>query len=206
MFTGIIEQIGTVVKNKKGGLTILVSLAFSRGVKIGSSIAVNGVCLTVVQIKDYKLRHNGGKTKSLRCMIVPETLRRTNLGLLQKGDQVNLELALKANGRFEGHIVQGHIDDIGRIKNYELRIMNDGTEDRIFTIELNQECMRYIAPKGSVSMDGISLTVVSVGKNFFTVAIIPHTFQNTIVGQYKKGTRVNVEVDIIAKYVAKLKT
>jgi riboflavin synthase len=200
MFTGIIEQIGTVVKNEKGGLAILVSLSFSRGVKIGSSIAVDGACLTVVKCQ----------LSNVNCQlyfnVVPETLRRTNLGLLQKGDQVNLERAMKANGRFEGHIVQGHIDGIGRIKNYELRITNDGTEDRIFTIELNQECMRYIVSKGSIAVDGVSLTVVDALKNYFTAAVIPHTFENTIAHDYKKGARVNIEVDILAKYVDKLKT
>ena len=197
MFTGIIEIIGEVCENRDGRLEILVSGKFDKGIQIGSSIAVNGACLTLSERKT-----KNEKRKSLLYFdVVPETLRRTNLGLLQKGDKVNLERALKADGRFEGHIAQGHIDATGRITHYELLITNYGTEDRIFTIEFSKEYMRYIVPKGSVAVDGISLTVVDVARDYFTVAIIPHTWENTIAQFYKQGTMVNIEVDILAKYV-----
>jgi riboflavin synthase len=193
MFTGIVETIGEVCGNRDGRLEVLVSGAFGKGIKTGSSIAINGACLSVVKCK----LSNG---KCFLCFdVVQETLRCTNLGLLKKGDTVvNLERALKAGGRFEGHIVQGHVDATGRITNYR-------TEDRIFTIQLSKVgLMRYIVPKGSITIDGISLTVVDVGRNYFTVAIIPHTWENTIVRFYKKGTVVNIETDILAKYVERV--
>lgn len=190
MFTGIIEQIGRVIQNKNGTLAISVPSSFARGLKIGASVAVNGACLTNVKCQMSNV-------KSLLCFdVIPETLRCTNVGLLKKGDKVNLERALKADGRFEGHLVLGHIDATGRITNY-------GTEDRIFTIALSKECTRYIVPKGSIAVDGISLTVVDVARDYFTVAIIPHTLKNTIVQYYEKGTIVNVETDIIGKYATK---
>ena len=191
MFTGIIETIGEVCENRDGRLEILVSGKFDKGIQIGSSIAVNGACLTLSERK-AKIE----KRKSLLYFdVVPETLRRTNLGLLQKGDKVNLERALKADGRFEGHIAQGHIDATGRITN---------TEDGIFMIEFSKEYMRYIVSKGSIAVDGVSLTVVDVARDYFTVAIIPHTWENTIAQFYKQGTMVNIEVDILAKYVERL--
>ena len=189
MFTGIIQQIGEVVENAHGELTILVQAFFARSIKRGSSIAVNGACLTV------KLKAQNSNFSVVLCFdVVQETLRCTNLGLLQKGDAVNLERALKADGRFDGHIVQGHVDATGRIT-------NDRAEDRIFTIALSKEYMRYIVPKGSIAVDGISLTVVDVAQDSFTVAIIPHTLEHTIMQFYKKGSIVNIEVDILAKYV-----
>lgn len=189
MFTGIIETIGAVEKNRAGRLEVLVSLKFGNGIKTGSSVAVNGACLTIIQNVKFKIQN-------LLCFdVVPETFSRTNLGLLKKGDTVNLERALKAGGRFEGHIAQGHVEAVARITNIE---------DGIFTIEFSKEYMRYIVPKGSVSVDGISLTVVDVLKNYFTVAVIPRTMENTIAKFYKKGSVVNIEVDIIGKYVENL--
>ncbi|MBI4360063.1 MAG: riboflavin synthase [Candidatus Jacksonbacteria bacterium] len=193
MFTGIIEQIGEVLKNENGKLTVAVTSSFEKGMKIGSSIAVNGACLTAVKFK----------TKVVIFDITTETLRCTNLGLLKKGDEVNLERAMKAGDRFEGHIVQGHIDANSKLKTQNSKLRDNGGKDTILSIEIPRGLEKYIVPKGSIAVDGISLTVVDVARDYFTVAIIPHTLENTIAKFYKEGSVVNIEVDILAKYVHK---
>ncbi len=203
MFTGIIETIGAVEKNRGGRLEIEVGNEFGKDIKQGTSVAVNGACLTNVKCQPRKL--SGSNVKCLLCFdVVPETFSRTNLGLLQKGDKVNLERALKADGRFEGHILEGHVDEKSNVKCQMSKLKKDCTKDIVIAIEIPKNLKKYIVPKGSVAVDGISLTVVDVLKNYFTVAVIPHTMENTIAKFYKKGSLVNIEVDIVGKYVQNL--
>lgn len=155
-------------------------------VKIGDSVAVNGACVTVTaRIED-----------SFACDLVPETLARTNLGTLQPGEEVNLELPLRAGGRLDGHIVQGHVDVVGTIRSRR-RV---GAQEML-EVTVPFELTRYLAPKGSVSVDGVSLTIMDVNKDRFRVALIPHTVETTTLGKKLQGAAVNVEVDVISKYV-----
>jgi riboflavin synthase len=155
-------------------------------VKIGDSVAVNGACVTVTaRIED-----------SFACDLVPETLARTNLGTLQPGEEVNLELPLRAGGRLDGHIVQGHVDVVGSIRSRR-RV---GAQEML-EVTVPFELTRYLAPKGSVSVDGVSLTIMDVNKDRFRVALIPHTVETTTLGKKLQGAAVNVEVDVISKYV-----
>lgn len=188
MFTGLIEATGKIVtmrRSSRGGrLTIASSL---EGLEIGDSVSVNGACQTVAELK--------GDTFS--CDVLPETLRVTNLGQLRAGSPVNLERALEAGARFGGHIVNGHVDGVGRV----IRVIRDplGIE-----IDAGRELGRYMVPKGSVAVDGVSLTTgpdPSGGR--FRVFIIPHTWETTTLGKISPGSRVNIEVDILAKYVEK---
>ena len=155
-------------------------------VKIGDSVAVNGACVTVTARID----------DSFACDLVPETLARTNLGTLQPGEEVNLELPLRAGGRLDGHIVQGHVDVVGTIRSRR-RV---GAQEML-EVTVPFELTRYLAPKGSVSVDGVSLTIMDVNKDRFRVALIPHTVETTTLGKKLQGAAVNVEVDVISKYV-----
>lgn len=189
MFTGIIEELG-VVKGllPKGGisaLTIEAGIA-SSDVKIGDSIAVNGVCLTVVKIKGSDVTFE----------LLSETAKLTNLGKLKIGGKVNLERSLKVGGRLNGHFVTGHIDCLGIIRNKGYQASN-----QYFEIVIAEKFLRYIAPKGSIAVDGISLTVVNQRSNAFNVYIIPHTLQKTTLSFKDRGDAVNIEFDILAKYV-----
>lgn len=192
MFTGIIEEMGIVKSIKSKVITIEANKIFD-DLKLGDSVAVNGTCLTVSSFE--------GKVspKIFNADITSETLSRTNLGDLKSGFKVNLERALTLNGRLGGHIVSGHIDGVGIIKN-----ISKNAEDIELTIEVPPNLMKYIIEKGSVAVDGISLTVAKVNKNYFSIAIIPHTLKETILYYKKAGDKVNIENDIIGKYVEKL--
>lgn len=192
MFTGIIETKGQVKGRVAGSaLTRLTIDARSLGgLAIGDSIAVNGVCLTAVDVS----------TDMVALEVVPETLSRTNLGSLAEGDEVNLELPMRADGRFDGHIVQGHVDGVGTVE----EITPAGDSSRLIGIRAPDQLMRYLVEKGSVTVDGISLTVAKVQRDGFEIAVIPHTLQMTTLGLRKPGDTVNLEVDVLAKYVERL--
>lgn len=192
MFTGIIEEIGQVKNIKKGEKSIILTISASKvleGTIIGDSISTNGVCLTLNKI-------NKG---SFEADIMAETLRRSNLGDLKIGDYVNLERALTLNKRLGGHLVSGHIDGTGEI-------MDKEKEDNAtwFTIKTSPEILRYIIQKGSIAIDGISLTIAYVDQDLFKFSIIPHTGENTTLLDKNQGQIVNLECDLIGKYVEKL--
>jgi riboflavin synthase len=188
MFTGIIEEKGTVISQSLSALSIRAGVVMP-GTKLGDSISVNGVCLTVTHLD----------AASFTVDIMPETIRRTNLGSLKTGDKVNLERALTLNGRLGGHLVQGHVDNTGKI------MAIDRAEDSLLIrIAAPPEIMRYVVEKGFIAVDGISLTVVSRDNGSFQVSIVKFTRNNTILGEKKSGDTVNLEADIIAKYVEQL--
>jgi riboflavin synthase len=187
MFTGIIEQIGTVTAAGESGLTIAATILETA--PIGGSIAVNGVCLTVVDNNEEGARFD----------VVPETRARTTLGELGPGDQVNLELPMAADGRFDGHMVQGHVDGVG-----EVATMRREGDAVTLTIGPPAELLDQIVEKGSITVDGVSLTVARVGQYRFDVALIPHTLEMTTLGRLGTGDRVNLETDIVAKYVRRI--
>ncbi|WP_124067635.1 riboflavin synthase [Clostridium sp. E02] len=191
MFTGIVEEIGQIRAVKKGAksatLTIQGNVIFS-DLKLGDSVATNGVCLTVTEIKNNQFTAD----------IMNETLARSSMGNLNIGSYVNLERALSAKSRFGGHIVLGHIDGVGKIT----EIKKD--DNAIwYTIKTNSNLMRYMIEKGSITIDGISLTVANVERDNFSFSIIPHTAKETILYQRKIGSIVNLENDIIGKYIEK---
>ena len=188
MFTGIVEEVGIVAKISDSGMTVTASKVLE-DVKLGDSIAVNGACLTAV---------NFTKTE-FSVDLSPETMRRTSLGQLSEGSPVNLERALLVSDRMGGHIVQGHVDGTGRI-------MSTKTEGDsiIFRVRVPKRLNRYIVEKGFVAVDGISLTVVKRGASSFTLAVIPYTLKNTNLVSLSVGDRVNLEADILAKYVESL--
>jgi riboflavin synthase len=189
MFTGLVETTGTVASVKKAGngMRILIRPAREYEVGRGDSVAVNGVCLTVIEPGDL-----------LPFDVSPETLRSTNLGELSPGDVVNLERAMRLSDRLGGHLVTGHVDGIGTI-----RRRREAGEYTFFTFETGRELLRYIVRKGSIAVDGISLTVTDMDRESFSVAIIPHTLSATNIGTKREGARVNLETDIIGKYVEK---
>ena len=192
MFTGIIEEVGTITKVLSGGNAGAISIRARTvlgGTKLGDSIAVNGVCLTVTH------RTDDGFTAD----VMPETLRRTNLGRLSTGDAVNLERAMAADGRFGGHIVSGHIDGTGTVT--EARREQNAVW---VTIAAAPELLRGIVEKGSITIDGISLTVAALTAQTFSVSIIPHTGAQTTLLSRRAGDLVNLETDILGKYVARL--
>ncbi|MBR2283400.1 MAG: riboflavin synthase [Ruminococcus sp.] len=194
MFTGIIEEIGSVVSVSRGGKSSVIRIKAGvvlGGTRIGDSIAVNGVCLTVTDMgADW-----------FQADVMNETLSRSGLGALRQGSPVDLERAMAAGGRFGGHIVSGHIDGVGTITD----VKNDGIAVW-YTIAAKPGIMRYIVEKGSVAIDGISLTVAKVTDGDFSVSVIPHTAANTVLSSKKPGDSVNLENDIIGKYVEKLMT
>lgn len=191
MFTGIIEEVGKVYAIQKGAqsaqLTISAKLIFE-DLKIGDSVATNGVCLTVTRIDG----------EHFTADVMHETLRRSTLGELRNGSLVNLERAMLLNGRFGGHIVSGHIDGVGKIGS----IRKDG-QAIWYTIQADQKIMRYIVEKGSIAIDGISLTIAKLTADSFSVSVIPHTISATCLSQKTVGSWVNLENDLIGKYVEK---
>ena len=190
MFTGIIEEVGTATEISNGRLRINAKTVLE-GTKIGDSIAVNGVCLTATSLLP----------NAFTADVMQETLRRSNLGKLKSGDKVNLERAMAADGRFGGHIVSGHIDGTGKIS----RIQKEGIATW-FYIECADEILNLIVEKGSIAIDGISLTVAKLDENEFAVSIIPHTASETTLLSKKIGDIVNLENDIVGKYVQRLLT
>lgn len=191
MFTGIIEEIGIVKEVRRSGDNSFIRINAERilsDVQLGDSIAVNGTCLTVTRLDG----------NIFQADVMNETLNRSSLGSLKQGSIVNLERAMAANGRFGGHIVSGHIDGTGTIIN----VKNDGIAVW-YTISACADIMKYIVEKGSVAIDGVSLTVAKVTESYFGVSVIPHTAENTILSSKKAGDIVNLENDIVGKYVEK---
>ena len=188
MFTGIVEEVGTVRAADQGRLTIGGRKVMPT-LEIGGSISVNGTCLTVTTLEP----------DGFSVDVVPETLRRTNLGLLNPNSPVNLERPLRADGRMDGHIVQGHVDGTGTIGD----ISEDG-EALMVRIDAPAQLARYVVEKGFIAVDGVSLTVVHCDEAGFSVTVIPHTRDHTIFGSRSAGDAVNIEIDILAKYVERL--
>ena len=188
MFTGIVEEIGTINSLVNSVLTIQAEKILA-DIKLGDSISVNGTCLTVVNFTESKFSVD----------LAPETLRRTAFGNLNPGDTVNLERALGANDRFGGHMVQGHVDATGRV----ISIRDEG-DSSIFRISNPKRLKRYLVEKGFIAVDGISLTIVKVFTSSFTLSVIPYTRMNTNLRDQLIGGKVNLEVDILAKYVENL--
>lgn len=192
MFTGIIEEVGTIKNISKGTHSIKLTIMATKvleGSQIGDSIAVNGVCLTITSMgKNY-----------FTADIMPESLRKTSMTNLTSGDKVNLERALTLSTRLGGHIVSGHIDGTGQI----IALKRDDNAMRV-TIEAEAKIMKYIIAQGSVALDGVSLTVANVGKENFTVSLIPHTGEVTTLLSKHVGSTINIENDVIGKYVERL--
>jgi riboflavin synthase len=188
VFTGIVQEVGSIVSVPAGKLTVAASQVL-QGMQVGGSIAVNGICLTVTAFDD----------KSFTIDVMPETLKRTNLGMLHPGDRVNLERPLAFNGELGGHLVQGHIDDTGRVV-----LITREDEAVLMRFQTKPEVMRYIVPKGFIAVDGTSLTVTTKDASTFGVSIVGYTRQHTILADKKPGDTVNLEVDIIGKYVVEL--
>lgn len=189
MFTGIIEELGQLKKARltaQGGRLEISCRHVWKELETGDSVAVNGVCLTVV-------RAGAG---SFEADVSSESLKRTNLGMLQSGEAVNLERALTLQSRLGGHLVQGHVDDVGSVR--EIRESGEG---RVFTFAAPRKVMEYLVEKGSIAVDGVSLTVSELRGDGFRVAVVPHTLGATNLGRRKPGDTVNLEVDIVAKYV-----
>ncbi|HUA15436.1 MAG TPA: riboflavin synthase [Verrucomicrobiae bacterium] len=196
MFTGIIEEVGRITRIEQRGENRRITIAAERTPKelaAGHSVSVSGVCLTALDIK----------TGSFCADLAPETWTRTSFSRIQEGALVNLELPMKADGRFGGHIVQGHVDGVGRLVRFD-RISD--SENWWLEIELPEDVARYTVFKGSISIEGISLTVAKLEKTCCTIAIIPHTVEMTNLGSLQAGDPVNLEADLIAKYVEKMMT
>jgi len=188
MFTGIVEEVGSIVSIGAGKMAVGAKLTL-KDLQLGASIAVNGVCVTVTAFDD----------KTFSVDVMPETLKRTNLGLLHPDDKVNLERPLKLNGEFGGHIVQGHIDDTGTV----VQVTKEGGAI-LMSFRAEPEVMRYIVPKGFIAVDGTSLTITTKDKDTFGVSIVGYTREHTLLAYRQPGDVVNLEVDIIGKYVAEL--
>ena len=192
MFTGIVEEVGTVERVQRGARSAVLHIkarTVPEDLRLGDSVAVNGVCLTVVS------HHAGG----FAADVMHETLDRSALADLRSGSRVNLERAMAANGRFGGHIVAGHVDGTGRIA----RLRRDDNAVW-YTIQAGPEVLRYVVEKGSIAVDGISLTVARIEVDRFSLSVIPHTAAVTTLGERRTGDRVNLECDVIGKYVEKL--
>ena len=192
MFTGLVEEVGTVRSIRRGRDSAVLEIGaetVTKGLRTGDSVAVNGVCLTAVSCRE----------DSFSADVMHETVNRSSLAQLRSGSHVNLERAMPADGRFGGHIVAGHVDGVGRILGTE----KDGTAVW-YRIGADQSVLRYVVEKGSVAVDGISLTVAAVTETDFSVSLIPHTARMTILGEKKAGDPVNLETDIVGKYVEKL--
>jgi len=188
MFTGLIQDKGTIVSvtNNREGREFVIRTAMAAEIKIDDSIATNGVCLTATKVT--------GDTYT--CQAIPMTLEKTNLGKLQAGDSVNLELSLKASDRLGGHMVQGHVNGVGQI--IDIKDLGKTWE---FRVSFPQDLRKYMISEGSIALDGISLTIARLQESELTVAIIPHTLEKTTLGVKKVGDSVNVEVDMLAKYI-----
>ena len=191
LFTGLVQDLGkvTVVDSTDDGVTLGVRTRLAGEIAEGDSVAVDGVCLTATAIADGHFR----------AEVMHETLRRSSLAEVAEGSDVNLELALRASDRLGGHIVQGHVDGLGSIRDAR----DDGFA-RVVTIAAPAELLRYVVAKGSIALNGVSLTVVDVGEDWFTVSLIPETLERTTLGNAAPGAPVNLEVDVVAKYVEKL--
>ena len=196
MFTGIIEGIGEVKsvykfkdKNRAASMRLSIYLGESyKGLKVGNSVSINGACLTITKLY---------KRGTADFEIVEETIKRSCLGLVRPGDKVNIERSLRLGGRLEGHIVLGHVDATGTIK----QIITSTTERKIWIKIEKREVLHSIVSKGSIAIDGVSLTVVDVKDDKISIALIPHTLANTTLALKSNGDRVNVEIDIIGKYI-----
>ncbi len=191
MFTGIVEAIGVLKKtvSESSNVRLTIQSAFTHELKVDQSICHNGVCLTVTTLHD----------DGYDVVAIEETISRTNLGQLKAGDKINLERSMKLGDRLDGHLVQGHVDETARCKKIEEK---DGSV--LFTFEYNPLSQNITVEKGSVCVNGVSLTVVMSEKNLFSVAIIPYTFQHTNFHVLKTGDAVNLEFDIIGKYISRL--
>lgn len=198
MFTGIIEEAGVVesIKPTRKSIKLVVrAKEIAPGLKLGASVAVNGCCLTLVKLSAR------GKAKLLQFDVLQESWRRTNLQFAKLGAIVNLERPLRADGELGGHFVTGHVDGVGKIVRWE-----KSGADHLLDIAAPAEVMRYIVFKGSIAVDGISLTVAGVKKNSFRIWIIPHTFEVTTLRERKVGDAVNLEADLLGKYAEKFLT
>ncbi len=194
MFTGLIEEVGIMEGSASGEKSIKLNIRAKKileGIKKGDSISTNGVCLTVTSFDSF----------TFTVDIMPETMRRTNLGKLKKGSPVNLERALKAGDRLGGHMVSGHIDGTGYIREYK-----DEDNATWLTVETKSEIIKYVIPRGSIAIDGTSLTVVDTTENSFRVSLIPVTKEETVLLKKKTGDEVNLECDIVGKYVERFLT
>ena len=194
MFTGIVEELAQIktIKPKTHGIRYTIAAkTVMDDLKIGNSISVNGVCLTIVD----------KKKDSFSMDLVEETLNKSNLGELSAGDYVNLERAMKISDRFGGHIVQGHIETVGVILDKQIQ-----DDEAMISIGLDPEWMRYCIPKGSITLDGVSLTISAINGNIVEIALIPYTLKNTTLGIKGKSDTLNIETDIIGKYIDRLLT
>jgi riboflavin synthase len=191
VFTGLVKDLGrvTAVEQTGDGVTLSVRTRLSGEIAAGDSVAVNGVCLTATSVQDG----------TFEAEVMHETLRRSSLAEVGEGSDVNLELALRAADRLGGHIVQGHVDGLGSVRG----VREDGFA-RVVEIAAPPELLRYVVEKGSIAVNGVSLTVVDVGDDAFTVSLIPETLERTTLGTAAAGAPVNLEVDVVAKYVEKL--
>ncbi len=189
MFTGIITYLGALSKRKESRFSFAAPRQLLNDIKIGSSVAVNGVCLTIVS------KNSDG----FSVEVMPETVRKTMLDDLAIGAQVNLELPMKINDRFEGHIVQGHVEGVGKIIS-----ITPQNNSHLFRFQVSKQIGTTIVAKGSIAINGISLTVIEAGSDWFTVGIIPYTMSHTMLSHAKKDDRVNIETDILVKYIQKL--
>jgi riboflavin synthase len=191
VFTGLVQDLGRVteVDATEEGVTLGVRTRLAGEIAEGDSVAVNGVCLTATAIADGQFRAD----------VMHETLRRSSLAAAAQGSDVNLELALRASDRLGGHIVQGHVDGLGSVRD----VREDGFA-RVVEIAAPAELLRYVVEKGSIAVNGVSLTVVGVGDDWFSVSLIPETLERTTLGAAAPGAPVNLEVDVVAKYVEKL--
>ncbi len=191
MFTGLVEDLGTVVAvdRNDGGAVLTVASRLAPQIGEGDSVAVNGVCLTATAIEGDRFGFD----------VMLESLRRSSLGAIDAGSQVNLELALRADARLGGHIMQGHVDGVGTVA-----ALRDEGFSRIVTIDADSALLRYVVEKGSIAVDGVSLTVSRVDDTSFDVSLIPETLERTNLGATTVGRTINLEVDVVAKYVEKL--
>jgi len=192
MFTGIVEAMGVVVEAADAGGKRRFGIdagSLAKGMRVGDSLAVNGVCLTAVEVSGAQVAVEA----------VEETLARSNLGRLQPGSPVNLERPRRADARFDGHIVQGHVDAVGTVRS----IVPEGASIRVW-VDVPPGLRRYLVEKGSVAVDGVSLTVSGVDEEGFEIVLIPHTLEVTLFGARRPGDAVNLEADVIAKYVERL--
>lgn len=191
MFTGIIETLGTIqeLKKEKDNIHITIAAAITTELKIDQSVSHNGICLTVVAIKD----------NSYTVTAIDETIKKTNLGEWQEGDLVNLERAMKLGDRLDGHIVQGHVDQTGTCI-----AIQETNGSWLYTFEYDAKLNNITIEKGSITVNGVSLTVVNSQKNQFSVAIIPYTHEHTNFKDFKVGSKINLEFDVIGKYVSRL--
>ena len=195
MFTGIIEAKAIVMQNSLGKFILSRPEIFT-DIKIGSSISVSGVCLTIVKFDDVAMTFN----------IIEETFQKSKLGTLRRYDKVNLERAMKASDRFDGHVVQGHVEGVGIVTDLTPPPLSMRGEGGLVIVKVPTALQRFVLPKGSISLDGVSLTVAEIEGEKITVALIPHTLQNTTLGSLKEGDRVNIETDVLLRGLSMMHT